>query len=29
MEYLPERELRSWLNLRADETCLRHAGDRH
>ena len=29
MEYLPERELRWWLNLAADEVCLHHAGDRH
>jgi hypothetical protein len=29
MEYLPERELRVWLNLPADEVCLRHASDRH
>jgi hypothetical protein len=28
-EYLPERELRLWLNLAADEVCLRHASDRH
>jgi hypothetical protein len=25
MEYLPERELRAWLNLGAEETCLRYA----